>query len=268
MRRIPSFLGEYCQRGGGFNVANRKEYQEYNRKISLFLYYWNRCDNNHCNILFYYGGGDRAGNILSFAATLSSILLAFIAILMTIVDLGGQRNTIADLKESADKLDRNLITTNEGIQEISALKEELMSSMRSIINSNLEMSKEITSLKEKYSIDESLGDDNKSFNNVDILQDLETLNERMSNLYMKNINSKYEERRHHALEDFQMKSYIRAVLGRTMKQDTDYELDDIYAFFKNSSKNVSRSGLKKELNNLVNSGKLERGNNRYYRIVK
>lgn len=45
-----------------------------------------------------------AGAMLSFAATLSSILLAVIAIIITLLDVAGQRSNILDVKTSVDQL--------------------------------------------------------------------------------------------------------------------------------------------------------------------
>lgn len=43
---------------------------------------------------FFYGGGIKAGEMVSFASTLSSIILSVIAIIMTIVDVAGQKNRL------------------------------------------------------------------------------------------------------------------------------------------------------------------------------
>ena len=59
-----------------------------------------------------------AGSMLSFAATLSSILLAVIAIIITLIDVAGQRNNILDVKTSVEDL-KNVRT------EIVALIDEL-----------------------------------------------------------------------------------------------------------------------------------------------
>lgn len=45
-----------------------------------------------------------AGSMLSFAATLSSVILAVIAIIITLIDVAGQRNNILDVKTSVDQL--------------------------------------------------------------------------------------------------------------------------------------------------------------------
>lgn len=45
-----------------------------------------------------------AGSMLSFAATLSSILLAVIAIIITLIDVAGQRSNIFDVKNSVEDL--------------------------------------------------------------------------------------------------------------------------------------------------------------------
>lgn len=219
---------------------------------------------------FYFGGGDKAGNILGFAATLSSILLALIAILMTIVDLAGQRNTIADLKEVSKNLEENLNTANKGIEEIGAIKEELLSSMKTIISSNMVVSKEITELKAKYSVSEESGHQTKDTNNKDILADLNTLSNKMETVYFKDIPVMYNYRKSNVNSNInrEMSKQISSKLKSDFIKNVEYEFKDFVNYF-NSIEDfyISRSRLKHELNRLVSTGEIVRIDNKYYKII-
>lgn len=98
---------------------------------------------------YYYGGGSKAGEMVSFASTLSSIILSVIAIIMTIVDVAGQRNTILDLKETAEKLSETNeksqelnINIMDKLDEIALLRDQLIEQ----INSNTEWKDDIKKL--------------------------------------------------------------------------------------------------------------------------
>lgn len=61
-----------------------------------------------------FGASPDAGNQMNVAATAVSIILAVIAIIMTLVDVAGQRQSIIDLKETAE----NLNESNEMAQKM------------------------------------------------------------------------------------------------------------------------------------------------------
>lgn len=55
-------------------------------------------------ISFIFKSSENAGAMLGFAATLSSILLAIIAITITLIDVAGQRSNVLDVKNSVEEL--------------------------------------------------------------------------------------------------------------------------------------------------------------------
>ncbi|MDW7674671.1 MAG: hypothetical protein SCK28_09065 [Bacillota bacterium] len=80
---------------------------------------------------------ETAGQNLGFAATAVSIVLAVIAIVITLVDVAGQRNSIVDLKETSQKLQASMDSVNPLIKEVTAqiseikeLKEEMINAMQ------------------------------------------------------------------------------------------------------------------------------------------
>lgn len=64
-----------------------------------------------------FGGSPEAGNQMNVAATAVSIILAVIAILMTLVDVAGQRQSMIDLKETAESLRKSNETAQKMIKE-------------------------------------------------------------------------------------------------------------------------------------------------------
>ena len=66
--------------------------------------------------LFFYRD-DNAWLFLSFAGTAISIVLSVIAILITLIDVAGQRQQIADISESAKTLSRSTETLKKSIED-------------------------------------------------------------------------------------------------------------------------------------------------------
>lgn len=64
-------------------------------------------------ISFYHGDSSRAGEMLNFGATLVSIVLAVIAIVMTIMDSSGQKQNTLQLKEAVESIQENIADLNE-----------------------------------------------------------------------------------------------------------------------------------------------------------
>lgn len=58
-----------------------------------------------------------SNNMLAVAGTVSSIILAVIAIVMSLIDVAGQRQSIIDLKETAESLSKTTIYTQDKMEE-------------------------------------------------------------------------------------------------------------------------------------------------------
>lgn len=73
-----------------------------------------------------FGDLPNANGMLAVAGTVSSIILAVIAIVMSLIDVAGQRQSIIDLKETAEKLDEATNATHikmdETIMQLSELE--------------------------------------------------------------------------------------------------------------------------------------------------
>ncbi|WP_306010446.1 hypothetical protein [Bacillus sp. MMSF_3328] len=61
-----------------------------------------------------FGDTEGASTTMGTASTVSSLILSVIAIVLSLIDVAGQRQSVIDLKETAEKLSE----TNEGSQEI------------------------------------------------------------------------------------------------------------------------------------------------------
>lgn len=72
-----------------------------------------------------FGDNKDAGNQVNVMATGISIILAVIAILMTLVDVAGQRQSIIDIKETAEKLKKSQEFSHDNITELLKTVKEL-----------------------------------------------------------------------------------------------------------------------------------------------
>lgn len=99
---------------------------------------------------------EEAGIGLNNAATPSSIVLAVVAIVMTIVDIAGQRTTISDLRDTAETLESNLNQTNDSLQTLSELQDCLLKTMESISKSQEDLKDNISALQKTYENEETI----------------------------------------------------------------------------------------------------------------
>jgi hypothetical protein len=83
------------------------------------------------------GDSTRAGENLNFAATLSSIILAVLAIVITLVDSSGQKEIISQLQDASEEINDSvenvrstLSNTREQLSEVLKLKDELLEQSR------------------------------------------------------------------------------------------------------------------------------------------
>ncbi|WP_144679848.1 hypothetical protein [Bacillus altitudinis] len=149
-------------------------------------------------VVLAFGGDKEAGNQVNVMATGISIILAVIAILMTLVDVAGQRQSIVEIKETAEKLtitqeksQEALRETIETIERLNGFREELLSSVTTYKNGTEDLIKNLSkrfSEKEtvtKQEIEEDIQHFNKNTSNLDFKL------KRLSNL---NSLSNYEQR--------------------------------------------------------------------------
>ncbi|CEG29811.1 hypothetical protein [Bacillus sp. B-jedd] len=80
-----------------------------------------------------FGDIPNANSILGVAATVSSIILSIIAILLSLIDVAGQRQSVVDLKETADKLNATsaksqdlLLEMINKIEQIEVIRDSLL----------------------------------------------------------------------------------------------------------------------------------------------
>lgn len=109
-------------------------------------------------LVFAFGGSQDAGNQVNVMATGISIILAVIAIFMTLVDVAGQRQSIIDIKETAEKLAESQTISQETVQksietlnELADFRKELLKSVSDYRNGTEELILELFK-KEEQSI--------------------------------------------------------------------------------------------------------------------
>ncbi|MGY4689330.1 hypothetical protein [Salibacterium sp. K-3] len=89
---------------------------------------------------------------LNNAATAASIVLAVVAIVMTLVDVAGQRKNIAEIKETADKLEETMKVASEQLNDVNELREEMLEAIEEVRLQNVEQNNEqIQHIKELIS---------------------------------------------------------------------------------------------------------------------
>jgi hypothetical protein len=96
-----------------------------------------------------FGGLKNANSIMGTASTVSSLILSVVAIVLSLIDVAGQRQSIVDLKETAEKLNdsndksiKQISFLQEKLMEVSDLKEALLEQ----VNKNLEWKEDITEI--------------------------------------------------------------------------------------------------------------------------
>lgn len=198
---------------------------------------------------------------LNNAATASSIVLAVVAIVMTIVDVAGQRKTVADLKDTAETLGKNLEQANEGIVQIGALKDELLNSMNALQKNYDEITQGISSIQQKYeSEDVDKGDE--------LIEDLEQIKYkiinpadlqpvkfvRRSSGYFQAVSRYQDMLDEKNIKSFEIRQRIREVL-RDGKEHSISELmgDPGIQFLKTSTSDLKQELKGLELENVINN---------------
>ncbi|BAH44527.1 hypothetical protein BBR47_35500 [Brevibacillus brevis NBRC 100599] len=92
------------------------------------------------------GDSQRAGENLSFASTMVSIVLAVVAIVITLIDVAGQRKNIVELNETADDLQSSVAEVKSVIQQYQTeIKNitEMSVSLREMIDKNEKWREEV-----------------------------------------------------------------------------------------------------------------------------
>ncbi|MGK9428909.1 hypothetical protein ACSSTO_02820 [Bacillus atrophaeus] len=118
-----------------------------------------------------FGKSTAAGNQMNVAATSISIILAVIAILMTLVDVAGQKQSMIDLKETAESLNKSnneaqkmFQKSMQAVENFENLKETLIKSVDSFKTETIERLEKIKlegGTEELNTLIEKLEEENK-----------------------------------------------------------------------------------------------------------
>lgn len=92
-------------------------------------------------VSYIFGKSTYAGSLLSFGGTLSSILLAVIAIIITLIDVAGQRSNILDVKNSVEdltKVSNEITIIVDEFEKSNTLRQDNMLTTITQFNNNIE----------------------------------------------------------------------------------------------------------------------------------
>lgn len=177
--------------------------------------------------VFAFGGNQDAGNQVNVMATGISIILAVIAILMTLVDVAGQRQSIIDIKETAEKLAESQTISQETVQksietlnELADFRKELLKSVSDYRNGTEELILELFKKEEQSISKEELQELLNKFNRK--TSDLESKVQRIATVensaFTKNIIKVF-------------KKWVRARYENKSKIESDIFFRDVYHNF-------------------------------------
>lgn len=182
-------------------------------------------------LVFAFGGSQDAGNQVNVMATGISIILAVIAIFMTLVDVAGQRQSIIDIKETAEKLAESQTISQETVQksietlnELADFRKELLKSVSDYRNGTEELILELFKKEEQ------------SISKEELQELLNKLNRKTSDLESKvqkiapNEKIEYRSQRQ-ILNDF--KQWVRSKYQNQSKIKSSEFFEEIYRKFPN-----------------------------------
>ncbi|QKN78658.1 hypothetical protein GZ55_12960 [Bacillus pumilus] len=194
-----------------------------------------------------FGGHKDAGNQMNVMATGISVVLAVIAILMTLVDVAGQRQSIVDIKETAEKLAESQSISQETIQksietleELIDFREKLLKSVSDYRTGTEGLIKELFN-KEKQSIskeelDELLSEFNKKTSDLDSKVNIIAKGERVKsegdiiNYFKKWVRNKYPDQSRIEISEFydEVRRFFTRLEYKTIKNYLSYKSDIYY----------------------------------------
>ncbi|ETT60120.1 hypothetical protein MHI43_01480 [Paenibacillus sp. FSL H8-0457] len=140
------------------------------------------------NVLAVLFGTDKtAGAVLNFTATAISIVLAVIAILITLLDIAGQKNSVHQLAELSQELQSSSDNIKDRINEVAELKNEFLKSIteneafrKEIISQLEELKADMNPSKYKNKDDSQKDDNNSEFVNEKLNKIIENLHKNKS----------------------------------------------------------------------------------------
>lgn len=108
-----------------------------------------------------FGGTDHASTMMGTASTVSSLILSVIAIVLSLLDVAGQRESMVDLKETAEKLFESNERADILIQELTAkmvdlqdMKEQMVEAVKESDEWRKDLVTKLEDIKQKGDIDE------------------------------------------------------------------------------------------------------------------
>ncbi|WP_456289711.1 hypothetical protein M1D70_09320 [Paenibacillus sp. AK002] len=195
---------------------------------------------------------EAAGVGLNNAATASSIVLAVVAIVMTIVDIAGQRKTVSDLRDTAETLEENLIQTNKSLETVATLENQLTETMESILKSQQELQHGISKIQHSFGSGEAI-DKEKLVDQLELLKNKAVI----IPSHVRVVN------RQNDINEYKNRFEIRDRILLVLKTRKEFSITELLESPAVSSLGIKRSALKNELTRLVEQGIVQNNNGRY-----
>jgi ABC-type multidrug transport system fused ATPase/permease subunit len=192
-----------------------------------------------------FGPSPYAGEMLNFGATLSSIILAIVAILITLLDVVGQKSSILEIKESSKKIEEVMnkdeelmMKTEEQYHNLTTLTDQLANTMEN----NIELYTDVRKIVKESSDDKI---------------DKNTLNSLIDEYEKKKDNPVAKESKSKNVQKLMRKTKIKRFILEEYNKG-QFTIDDLLMAMQIKSMDHSLSETKSILKDLVWLGKINR----------
>lgn len=203
-----------------------------------------------------FGNTDNANKTMGTASTVSSLILSVIAIVLSLIDVAGQRQSIIDLKETADKLYESNESASNLIQDLTTKMVELQEFKEQMIQAVKESDEWKKDLVEKIESIKQKGD----IKTEDLEGIIKKANEKDFNNYLKNleierIHNNYKDRFISSNDNTNTTRAIQAIKRRFPTNNAIMQ-DELINFLMGELK-ISREAAKRIYNSLMSNNYIE-----------
>ncbi|WP_142394262.1 MULTISPECIES: hypothetical protein [unclassified Bacillus (in: firmicutes)] len=177
-----------------------------------------------------FGGNKDAGNQMNVMATGISVVLAVIAILMTLVDVAGQRQSIIEIKETAEKLMEFQELAQDKITELLRAMSEL-DEIKSIMKNNTVELQNYTErlIKENSETQGTMTQEKLEEFNLKLNEKLKELNGQLIDLDTKRLIEGSSNEKKKAIYEF--RKWVKRTFPKNARIEFSIFLDSVYDSF-------------------------------------
>ncbi|GLF90017.1 hypothetical protein Saga11_12760 [Bacillus safensis] len=183
-----------------------------------------------CILTIAFGGNKDAGNQMNVMATGISVVLAVIAILMTLVDVAGQRQSITEIKETAEKLMEFQELAQDKITELLRAMSEL-DEIKSIMKNNTVELQNYTErlIKESSETQGTMTQEKLKEVNLKLNEKLKELNSQLIDLDTKSLIEGSSNEKKKAIYEF--REWVKRTFPKNARIEFSIFLDNVYDSF-------------------------------------